>query len=78
MTWHFHLLVIAKLQANEGHATSKGISHGKINKTETLYEILNSMFLKGLKDNSVVATFQGPTKAIGTLAALLKTLNENY
>ena len=36
----------------------------------------NSLTLKEMKDKGVVATFQGPTKAVGTLATLLKDLDE--
>lgn len=36
----------------------------------------NSLTLKEMKENGVVATFQGPTKAVGTLASLLKKLDE--
>ena len=38
----------------------------------------NSLTLKEMKDKGVVATFQSPTKAIGTLATLLKELDENF
>lgn len=37
----------------------------------------NSLTLKEMKEKGVVATFQGPTKAVGTLASLLKELDEN-
>lgn len=36
----------------------------------------NSLTLKEMKEQGVVATFQGPTKANGALAALLKELDE--
>lgn len=35
----------------------------------------NSLTLKEMKDKGVIATFQGPTKAIGVLAGLLKGLD---
>ena len=35
----------------------------------------NSLTLKEMKDKGVIATFQGPTKAIGVLAGLLKDLD---
>lgn len=37
----------------------------------------NSLTLKEMKEKGVVATFQGPTKATGVLAELLKELDQN-
>ena len=37
----------------------------------------NSLALKEMKEKGVVATFQGPTKANGVLASLLKELDKN-
>ena len=37
----------------------------------------NSLTLKEMKENGVIATFQSPTKAVGILAGLLKELDKN-